>query len=51
MKKEIEKKEIEEAADNYAGVAIDMADDEKVTKKLVKEATCEMNNNPRNYGS
>ncbi|MCM1483187.1 MAG: hypothetical protein NC043_02555 [Muribaculaceae bacterium] len=40
-----------EAVDNaleYSGVAIDIADDDKVTPELVKERTCTINNNPRN---
>lgn len=36
------------AADNYAGAAIDIADDEKVTPKSVKERTKVINLNPRN---
>lgn len=32
----------------YAGVAIDQADGDKVDKKLVKEDTQSLNNNPRN---
>lgn len=32
----------------YAGVAVDVADDEKVDASLVKEETKELNNNPRN---
>lgn len=51
MKNKEVKKNIEGAADKYAGVAVNMADREKVSEKLVKEATCEMNNNPRNHGS
>lgn len=37
----------EKSAD-YPGVAINIADDEKVDSKLVKERTEELNNNPRN---
>lgn len=29
------------------GIAVDIADDEKVTKKMVEEETKELNNNPR----
>lgn len=32
---------------NYPGVALNEADDNKVTEKLQKESTCELNNNPR----
>lgn len=34
--------------DDYPGVAINNADDEKVDKDLVKERTKTLNNNPRN---
>ncbi len=40
-------KSIDDALD-YAGVAINHADDNKVNDTLVKERTKEMNNNPRN---
>lgn len=36
------------AADLYSGVAIDISDDEKVTKSEVKDRTQTLNNNPRN---
>lgn len=32
----------------YRGVNVDRADDEKVTAKMVREDTKELNNNPRN---
>lgn len=35
-------------AQKYSGVAVNMADDEKVNKKLVDERTATLNNNPRN---
>ncbi|MCX4264283.1 MAG: hypothetical protein OSJ37_06160 [Muribaculaceae bacterium] len=34
--------------DKYPGVAVDVADSEKVTPELVKDNTEELNNNPRN---
>lgn len=37
-------------AAKYPGVAIDIADDEKVDENLVKERTKALNNNPRNNG-
>lgn len=46
MDKENKKTEID--ASIYAGVAIDIADDEKVTERLVKQDTCTLENNPRN---
>ncbi len=33
--------------DKYPGVAVDVADGEKVTPELVKDRTKELNNNPR----
>lgn len=33
---------------DYPGVDVNKADHDKVTKKLVKEETRELNNNPRN---
>lgn len=42
------KKQEAKASDEFPGVAIDMADDDKVSKKLVKERTETLNNNPRN---
>lgn len=36
------------AADEYAGVAIDTADDNKVDQQLEKERTSTLNNNPNN---
>lgn len=35
---------------SYPGAAIDAADNEKVTPCLTKQATRELNNNPRNEG-
>lgn len=45
--KHMSKKSIDDALD-YAGVAINQADDNKVNDTLVRERTKEMNNNPRN---
>lgn len=42
------KKEQVNAEKKYPGVAIDVADDEKVDKKTVRERTETLNNNPRN---
>lgn len=36
------------SAIEFPGVAINDADDDKVSKKLVEERTCVINNNPRN---
>lgn len=36
------------AVDNYPGAAVDHADDNDVDRRLVKERTCTLNNNPRN---
>lgn len=36
------------AANTFPGVSVDIADDEKVSNKLVKERTKTLNNNPRN---
>lgn len=36
-------------ADEYPGVAINKADDNKETEKEVKERTETLNNNPRNH--
>lgn len=41
-------KEQKQAADKYAGAAINVADEEKVSAKLVKERIKVENNNPRN---
>lgn len=35
-------------AQNYRGVAIDIADDDKCTDKMVRKDVKELNNNPRN---
>lgn len=37
-----------QSADKFPGVAVDIANDEMVSKKLVKERTKTLNNNPRN---
>lgn len=37
-----------EAQQNYPGAGTDKADNNKVTPKLVKEETKDLNNNPRN---
>lgn len=37
-----------EEVDEYPGVAINIADNDKVTDTLVKERTKTLNNNPRN---
>mgnify|MGYP007107615636 CR=1 FL=1 len=39
-----------EPEDKYRGVAVDQADDEKVTPKMVKEDVKELNNNPHSEG-
>lgn len=38
----------EKAERNYPGVAVDTSDGEKVDRKLVRERTKTLNNNPRN---
>lgn len=43
----MEKKEVK-PCENYQGVNIDIADDEKVNEHLVEQETKELNNNPRN---
>lgn len=50
MEKDNEKKVMTEgqAAGQYPGIAIDVADKEKVTSELVKERIKEQNDNPRN---
>lgn len=45
MEKKITKKDCE--AENYPGVDIDIADDEKTTPELVKEDVKDLNNNSR----
>lgn len=35
------------SADEYPGIAINRADDDKVSKELVKERTHTLNSNPR----
>ena len=42
------KETIENAERNYSGVQTDIANDDKVSKKLVDEETKSLNNNPRN---
>ena len=51
--KENKNKNVSQTVDNHAanifpGVSVDIADDEKVSNKLVKERTKTLNNNPRN---
>lgn len=48
MDKKIDKKELIEAEEKYAGVAVDRADDDKVSNACVKQETNMLNNNPRN---
>ena len=36
------------AEQSYPGVAVNVADNDKVNPQLVKEETAQMNNNPRN---
>lgn len=38
----------EKPAQDYAGVAVNIADDNTVDAKMVKDRTKSMNNNPRN---
>lgn len=47
MDKKTKKSDIEKDA-QYRGADINLADDCKVSKKLVKEDTKTLNNNPRN---
>lgn len=42
------KKEATEQEEKYRGVDVNKADDGKVSEKMVKEDTKELNNNPRN---
>lgn len=44
-------KKAAQSADQFPGVAIDIADNEKVTPSTVKERTRTLNNNPRNNGN
>ncbi|MCH5219502.1 MAG: hypothetical protein J1F20_02940 [Muribaculaceae bacterium] len=46
-KDNLTKKQVK-AADKYPGVAINIADSDKVSSKLVKERVKAQNNNPRN---
>ena len=39
---------VKDALNNLPGMAINKADDNKVTEKLEKERTATLNNNPRN---
>lgn len=39
---------VAEGADTKPGIAVDIADDDKVTPAEVKQYTKELNNNPRN---
>lgn len=43
-------KKLNKAEKEYPGAAVNKADKEKVSKKLVEERTCTLNNNPRNEG-
>ncbi len=45
MKKENCKTTVDEAIENYPGIAVNVADDEKDTEKLVEERTKTLNNN------
>lgn len=42
------KKEASEKGEQYRGVDVNMADDCKVSAKMVREDTKALNNNPRN---
>lgn len=42
------KDEKDTAAEEFPGVAVDIADDEKESAKMVDEEVKELNNNPRN---
>lgn len=42
------RRNVDNAAQDYAGVAINMADGNEVNAKMVKDRTKAMNNNPRN---
>ncbi|MDE6345251.1 MAG: hypothetical protein K2L55_01110 [Muribaculaceae bacterium] len=44
------KEEREKAERQYPGAAVNEADNNADNKQLVKERTCELNNNPRNEG-
>ena len=43
--KEEKKEKIDKASQKYSGIAINQADNNKVTEKLEKERTCTLNNN------
>lgn len=45
---EQEQKNYDYSVNNYPGMAIDAADDNKVSGNRVRKATKRMNNNPRN---
>lgn len=44
----ITKEQIRKAEQDYAGMSIDAADDDKTTAKEVKNDVRQLNNNPRN---
>lgn len=50
MKNTVDKKDLDTRIHpkKYAGVSVDIADDEKVDEWEVKQETCILNNNPRN---
>ena len=48
MDKDKDQKQCEQAMRDYPGMAIDSADDEKVTEQRVDARTKAQNNNPRN---
>ncbi len=43
--KEEKKEKIDKASQRYSGIAINQADNNKVSEKLEKERTCTLNNN------
>lgn len=47
MDKDKQKVNTDAAVENYPGVAVNIADNDKDTAKLVKERTETLNNNPR----
>lgn len=48
--KPTENKKPEKDSEQYPGVAIDIADDDKVTEKTVKQDVSKLGFNPRNEG-
>lgn len=46
----MDKDKKEKLADEYRGVTIDQADDDKVSPKMVKDDVKELNNNPHSKG-